>query len=253
MTFAVLDTETTGTDRQRDRIIDLALLCDGALLTWRMNPGMPIPAEATAVHGITDADVADSATFAELWPDIFSHLSGATVIAGFNLRFDLDMLAAELERAGLPPLDLSRVHLLDAMRLWQHVEPRTLSAAHEKFCGGPFAAHSAGEDVRATERVLTAIVERFALPTPHADLAELCDPLRERHSWFGPTRHLTWDGECVRVGFGKHAGAKLHELDRGFLTWVTERDFPEHVKLACRAAMALPADEFLRRAKARVG
>lgn len=251
MTFAVLDTETTGVRRDHDRIVELALLLDGSLLTWRMNPGMPIPAEATAVHGITDVDVADCATFADLWPDIFSHLSGATVIAGFRVAFDIDMIQAELTRAKLPLLDPIRVHLIDVAYLWSHVEPRTLTAAHEKFCGGSFAAHSAGEDVRATERVLQAIVERFGLPTSHADLAELCDPMADRKSWFGPTRHLTWDGECVRVGFGKHAGAALHEFDRGFLTWVTERDFPEHVKLACRAAMTLPADEFLRRAKAR--
>lgn len=245
--IVTLDTETTGTRRDVDRIVEIALLVEyDEPLVWRINPGVPIPAEASAVHGITDADVAGCPSFAQCAPIWLDRIRNAATIAGFNLRFDLEIIQSELDRAGLQPLDLSRVALIDAMRWWQSVEPRTLVAAHEKFVGGEFNAHSAGEDVRATKRVLDALAARY----PQTDIS-VCDPMPDRHLWFGPTRHLTWDGEAVVVGFGKHEGRRLHEMDRGFLEWVISKDFPAHVKLACRAALAFPADEFLKRARAR--
>lgn len=245
----VLDTETTGVDRGA-RIIELAI-CGDVTHSWRFNPGIPIPAEATAIHGITDADVADCATFAQLAPDAMAHIRAATVIAGFQLRFDLDMIQSELDRAGLPLLDLSRVALIDARLLWAYHEPHTLAAAHEKFCGAPIVnAHSAMADVRATDAVLASMVERFGLTgQTWSDIAALCDPLKERHQYAGPTGHMLWRDGVVVWGVGKHKDTPLHETPRDYLRWVGDADFPEHVKRACRAAAEYPPDLFLSRCR----
>ena len=67
--LAVIDLETTGTDIRTDRIVEISVIrvdpCgDREHRTRRINPGVPIPPDATAVHGISDADVADQPTFA---------------------------------------------------------------------------------------------------------------------------------------------------------------------------------------------
>lgn len=244
MSYLVLDTETTGVDRAA-RILELAILSGDAVHSWRFNPGMPIPAEATAVHGITDADVADCATFAEQADDVLSHLNGYDAIVGFNVRFDLDMLQAELAHAGREPLDLTRKTLVCAMRYWQHHEPRTLSAAVEKFCWRPHAgAHGAAADVQATRDVLEAMRLKFG------GLLDVADPMPERHTWCGPSHHLRWQDGVVVFGVGKHEGKPVTSVPRDYLDWVIRADFPAHVKDACRVAIVRPA-EFTERCRKR--
>src|SRR6478735_6509032 len=104
--LAVLDLETTGTDTKIDRIVEvsvLKLVPGGGVdhRTRRVNPGVPIPPEATAVHGITDDDVADCPAFRVIAPGLARYLDGCD-LAGFNiLNFDLRLLAAESNRVGL--------------------------------------------------------------------------------------------------------------------------------------------------------
>ena len=254
----ILDVESTGTDRHRDQIVDLSLQIDGNRpVSWRFCPTIPIPPEATAVHGISDADVATSPTFAFAAKQTLSplpYIRAARVIVGFNLAFDIGMLQAELERAGLPLLDLSEVVLLDAMRLWQSKEPRTLSAAVEKFLGRKHdTAHSAEGDVAATGEVWQAMLEAFGLTDKtQAELAELCDPMPQRASWAGPTDDLVWKDGVVVLNFGKHKGTPLHELDAGMLRWLVENARARHVKDAAKVALMVPG-EFVERARRRFG
>ena len=238
-----IDTETTGITHT-DRIIELAILSGDAVHSWRFNPGIPIPAEATAIHGITDADVADCATFAEQAPDVLAHINGDDTIAGFNLKFDLLMLQSELDRAGLPLLDLTRLTLIDPMRMWQAKEPRTLTAAVEKFLGKPHsAAHSASGDVQATRDVLAAMLKLWPDGLEHAD------PLPERASWCGPTDDLVWRDGVVCLNFGKHKGTPIHELDHGMLRWLIENARARHVRATAKLAMTPAA--FLERVRMR--
>src|SRR5688572_14845417 len=101
-----LDLETTGLSLTHDRIVELAVIKiapGGDVLerVRRFNPGMPIPAEASAVHGITDEDVRHEATFAQRAKSLAELLDGCD-LAGFNVRrFDLPMLVNEFRRAGL--------------------------------------------------------------------------------------------------------------------------------------------------------
>lgn len=245
--IAVIDTETTGTNQQSDRIVELAILIGEELHSWRINPGVPIPAEATAVHGITDADVADAQSFIEASADIMSHINAATSFVGFSLKFDLGMLQSELDRAGLPLLDLTRLKLIDPLRLWQAKEPRTLTAAVEKFLGRPHStAHSASGDVTATRDVLAAMLEIWPDGIEHAD------PLPERASWCGPTDDLIWRDGLVVLNFGKHKGTPIHELDGGYLRWLVENARAKHVKATARLAME-PLRFLERVGKRRVG
>lgn len=247
--IVILDVETTGTDRQRDQIIEICLqfgLTEHAeQRIRRLKPTIPVPAEATAIHGITDADLVDCQPFAAIGRSLSKLIAEAEVIAGFNLRFDLEMIAAELERANLPPLDLSRVVLVDAMRLWQHFEPRTLEAGYEKFLGKKLEnAHSAGVDVAATGAVLIALLDRLGMNgQAWPAIAEKCDPLPERHDWLGPSHHVVWKDDVATWGVGKHANVRLVDVPRDYLEWVTRDSFPGHVKTIAHAALQLGPDE----------
>jgi DNA polymerase-3 subunit epsilon len=260
----VFDCETTGTDRVRDQVIELCvqqgLAEDAPSKVWRIKPSVAIHPGAQAVHGITMEELADCPMFEAVAAEITALFKTADVIIGYNLAFDIDMLQAEYARIGQPLLDFSTTKIVDAFRLWQQCEPRSLQHAHQRFVGGEFAAaHTASADVAATGRVLAGMLRHFELDGQDWDqIASKADPLgAQRASWVGPSRHLRWEGEVIVLGFGKHGGAPVHELaagpERSFLKWVIEKDFPVHVAEVCRAALDLNGDAFLSWARDRYG
>lgn len=223
----ILDTETTGTRVDRDQILELAL--DSQV--WRFRPAMPIPAEATAVHGITDADVQDCPAFGDgPW---LEQLRAAPVIIGYGLRFDIEILQAELARAGLPLLDLTGKRMICVFRLWQHLEPRSLSDAVRHWTGQDHtAAHSAAGDTAATGDVLRAMLAKSGLD--EAGAAAVANPFAD---WYGGTSHILWRDNTLVLGFGKHKGTPVIDVDPGYLRWAIDADFPPHVHAVCRAAL----------------
>jgi DNA polymerase-3 subunit epsilon len=260
--IVIFDCETTGTDRLADQVIELCvqrgLADDAPSQTWRIKPTVAIHPGAQAVHGIALADLDSCPAFAEVAADIAQVFAETDVIVGYNIAFDIDMLQAEYTRIGKPLLDLTGKKIVDAFRLWQQCEPRSLQHAHQRFVGAAFAAaHSASADVAATGRVLSGMLQAFGLADHDWEaIASKCDPQHAaRASWVGPSRHLRWEGDIVVLGFGKYSNAPLHQLaagpDRSFLRWVVERDFPVHVSEVCRAALDLPGDEFLAWARRR--
>ena len=98
--LAVFDLETTGTDPATDRIVEISIIKiqpDGTseTKTRRLNPTIPIPGDATKIHHITDANVADAPTFKQVAKGINDYLAGCD-LCGYNLvRFDLRLLRAE--------------------------------------------------------------------------------------------------------------------------------------------------------------
>jgi DNA polymerase III subunit epsilon len=260
--IVVFDCETTGTDRLQDQVIELCvqhgLSDDAPSQTWRIKPRAPIHPGAQAVHGITAADLEACPSFVEVADRIAAVFAVSDVIVGYNIAFDIDMLQAEYTRIGRPLLDLNGKKIIDAFRLWQQCEPRSLQHAHQRFVGNGFAsAHSASADVAATGRVLSGMLRAFQLADHDWEaIACKCDPqYAARASWVGPSRHLRWEGDVVVLGFGKHSNAPVHQLaagpDRSFLRWVVDRDFPVHVSEVCRAALDLPSEEFLAWARQR--
>jgi DNA polymerase-3 subunit epsilon len=262
---AVFDVETTGIDFVKDQVIELCMQHglgdDAAHTVWRFKPATPIHPAAQALHGISMADLEACPSFGDRADEVAAAFADTDVIVGYNISFDIDMIQAEYQRLGRAWLDLTGKKIVDAFRLWQQCEPRSLQHAHQRFVGNGFAAaHSASADVAATGRVLAGMLRSFGLDGADWNaIASVCDP--GRASWVGPSRHLRWEGDVIVLGFGKHGGMAVHELaagpDRSFLRWVLDRgpgrDFPSHVTEVCRAALERPSDDFLTWARQRYG
>jgi DNA polymerase-3 subunit epsilon len=229
--LAFFDLETTGLSIQEDRIVEMALikvLPRGDVLerVRRFNPGIPIPPEATAVHGITDEDVADEQPFRRRARALARLLDDAD-LAGFNIRrFDVPFLLAEFRRAGVP-FDVSGRRLIDMQTIFHREEPRDLSAAARFYLDREHVeAHTALGDIRTSAAVLSAQLERYDhLPRDLGGLHAYCDehaPFRTAlDRWFQETDA----GLLFRRG--KHKGRLLEEVARhegDYLTWMLGAD-----------------------------
>ena len=242
--IAFIDVETTGTNPNSDRVVELSILRiqpDGKeeYKSHRVNPGMPIPAEATTVHGITDADVTNLPAFRQYAKSVRDFLEGCD-IAGFNvIKFDLPCLEAEFARAGVEFSHQGR-YLVDSMVIYHQRDPRDLQAAYRKYCGGDMESmHVAEEDVKATVAVLDGQLEQYEdLPRDVKELCEICNPVGK--NYIDPEGKFVWvDGEVV-CNFGKkYTGRKLRDIaeeDPSYLSWIAGADFsPEIIKIANRA------------------
>lgn len=231
--LAVFDIESTGVSPRVDRIIELAVIRihpDGRIdnRTWLVNPTLPIPLETTAIHGISDAHVADCPTFAEVAREILDYFENCD-LAGFNVdRFDIPMLCEEFLRAGIF-FDVDSRRVIDAQKIFHQREPRNLAAALAFYCKEEHTdAHGALADAEATLKVLGGQLARYDdLPRDIEALDRLLNP----RDPFAADRSgkLRWqDGEIV-IHFGRKKGKKLRDLveqDPGFLKWILKNDFP---------------------------
>ena len=145
------DLETTGINITHDRIVEISIvkiMPNGEKIerTRRVNPEMPIPAEATAIHHITDEDVAGEPTFRQLAKSLAAVFTGCDV-AGYNSnRFDIPMLDQEFRRAGVD-FDFSSARFIDVQTIFHKKEQRTLEAAYRFYCNCELeGAHSALAD-----------------------------------------------------------------------------------------------------------
>jgi DNA polymerase-3 subunit epsilon len=226
------DLEATGLDPLQDRIVELAIVraSDGlVLLDERFHPGVPIPASATAVHGISDADVAHCHTFAARARDVQSTLEGAVLVGYNSRRFDTVMLDAELRRAGEAGLDLAATEEVDLLRVWSGVERRTLGLAVQRFLGhGHEGAHGALNDAEVLIPLLHAMKRAWGLEDH--DLLDLSRPPGE----VDRSRRLRLDrGGRVVFNFGKHRGEPVSE-HADYIEWMLESDFPPDTRQAIR-------------------
>lgn len=234
--LCIFDLETTGINPAKDRIVEICILkvnpdASRESKTWLVNPEMPIPKQASEIHGIYDEDVKNAPTFKEIAPKIMEMISGAD-LGGFNSnRFDVPLLAEELLRAEFD-FDLKKFKLVDAQVIFHKMEPRNLTAAYNFYCGKPLEnAHSAEADVLATFEVLDAQVGKyeevpneiaalseFSFQTPFADLAGF----------------IAFDDKNEEIfTFGKYKGQKVKEVftkDMGYYGWIQNADFPLYTK-----------------------
>jgi DNA polymerase III subunit epsilon len=241
--LAVIDLETTGTDPHKDRIVEISVLKimpGGQRLqrTRRLNPGVPIPPEATAIHGITDADVVGEPPFEEVADRLLAFL-GPCDFCGFNLKkFDLRMLYSEFSRGGRT-LVLEGRALIDPMEIFHRQEPRDLPSAVRTYLGREhMGGHSAMADVLATAEVLDAMLTRYPdLPRGVAGL----------NQHFMDANRIDLDGFFRRAGTeirfmkGKHRGSPLAMVattDPGYLEWMLGQEFFEDTKGVVRDALA---------------
>ncbi|MFA5992485.1 MAG: 3'-5' exonuclease [Candidatus Pacearchaeota archaeon] len=228
-----IDLETTGIETFTDKIVELSALKINPdnteeSITTRINPQIPIPPEAIAVHGIKDSDVADKPTFKEYALTIKNFLDGCD-LGGFNIkRFDLEVLEAEFKRAGVEFSKENR-SILDVQTIYHKFDPRGLSEAYKKYCNKEIEkSHNAEHDVRATVEVFKSQLEMHK-ELPH-NITELHDFCNERKSatWIDTKGKFVWIGNDAIVGFGPHRGKSLSYMvknEPGFLNWMLTRDF----------------------------
>lgn len=230
------DLETTGTNITHDRIVEISIvkvMPDGTDTerTRRINPGMPIPAEATAVHHITDADVANEPSFKQIAKSLAEMFKDCD-IAGFNSnRFDIPLLLEEFNRAGIN-LDLSRTRFIDVQTIFHKKEQRTLSAAYRFYCGKNIDdAHSASADTRATYEVLKAQLDRYDDLTN--DVKSLSDYSSHGNNVDFAGRLVYDDNHREVINFGKYKGQLAEDVlrkDSGYYGWIMQGDFPQNTK-----------------------
>lgn len=233
-----LDCEATGADPDNDRIVQMCFHRQGGrTFSTLVNPERPIPAEATEIHKITDADVAGAPPFRHFAAQLQRQLQGV-VLAGYNnRRFDTVLLDTELRRAGQPGLargEDGRFALveLDLYSLLQALEPRTLVVTAKRFAGVDLEnAHDAEADTLVLPKVFAGMVSFFGLQDRSIeDLCALSIPEGEIDR-DGKFRRRA-DGVVV-YNFGDKRGTPVAE-DIGLARWMLKKDFPEESKQVAR-------------------
>ena len=230
------DLETTGINIATDRIVEISILKvfpngNKESHTWRVNPGVPIPAVTTAIHGISDEMVANEPMFKELAPKVHALIKDAD-LGGFNSnRFDIPLLAEELLRAEID-YDLKKSASVDVQTIFHKKEKRTLEAAFKFYCDQDLKnAHSAEADTNATYEVLKAQLERYSdLENDVISLAEFSS-----HRKFADfAGYIGYNKQGTEIfSFGKHKGKTVEEVmdkEPGYFGWLLNADFPLYTK-----------------------
>ena len=233
--LAFIDLETTGTNLGSDRIVEIAivkLLPDGNRSTKRklINPEMPIPTQASDIHGITNEMVKEAPTFKQVAQELKQMLDGCD-IGGYNSnRFDIPLLVEEFIRVEVD-FDMKGRRLLDVQKIFHLMEPRTLSAAYKFYCEKTLEnAHSAEADAAATAEILESQLKRYP---------ELGDSVDSVLKVIGEevivdfARRFSVENGVEVFNFGKHKGRPVADVLRSepqYYDWMMRGDFPRHTK-----------------------
>ena len=230
------DLETTGINVAKDRIVEIAILKifpngNKESKTWLVNPEMPIPADAMAIHGITNEKVANEPTFKELSKDIYAMIKDCD-LGGFNSdRFDIPLLAEEMLRVDVD-FDMKNTVAVDVQTIFHKMEKRTLAAAYQFYCGKDLTdAHSAEADTKATYEVLLSQLDRY--PELENNIKKLAEFSSHRRTVDFAGFIALDENDDETFGFGKHKGKKVHDVlekEPGYFSWLLNADFPLYTK-----------------------
>lgn len=223
----IYDLETTGIDVLRDRIIEIyAIKINGderSELHYILNPQIPIPPGATAIHGYTDDAVRDKPLLSSVINEIEEFFAGEDLIGYNNRQFDNLLLNVEFARHG-KDLRLEERKTLDIYELWTSLEPRNLGGAYKRFCNeSSDNLHGAKEDVNVLNKIFPKILETFELGgKTFEELTEIASP-DERSLCFG--KLLIDEDKKLKFNFGKHTGKTIERVlteDADYLRWMLE-------------------------------
>ena len=231
------DLETTGTNISTDRIVEISVvkvMPDGEQIvrTRRINPEMPIPADATAVHHITDEDVKDCPSFRQVAKSLREFMVGCD-FCGFNSnRFDLPLLAEEFLRAGVEIDFFDKAKYVDVQNIFHKKEERTLVAAYRFYCGKELeAAHSANADTMATYEVLCAQLDKYG---DLENSVEFLSEFSSRGKSADFAGRIGYDNEGKEIfTFGKYKGQRVEDIfakEPSYYDWMMNGDFPQYTK-----------------------
>lgn len=233
--LAFIDLETTGVNLGTDRIVEIAIvkiLPDGSQTTKRklINPGMPIPKASSDLHGITDEMVKDAPVFKQIAHELKQMLDGCD-LAGYNSnRFDVPLLVEEFLRAEVE-FDMKGRRMVDVQQIFYKMEPRTLSAAYQFYCGKTLdGAHSAAVDAGATYEILESQLQRYeSLGTTIDSILQSVgeEPIVDF------AKRFVWENGVEVFNFGKFKGrpvADVLKAEPQYYDWMMKGDFPQHTK-----------------------
>ncbi len=234
--IAFFDLETTGVDVSKDRIVEIAILKvnpnqSTETKTMRINPEIPIPKEASKIHGITDDDVKDAPTFKQVAKEIAKFIEGCD-LAGYNSnQFDIPLLAEEFLRANVD-FNIKNRRFVDVQVIFHKMEQRTLSAAYKFYCKKDLeGAHGAAADTMATYEVLQAQLDKYE--NLKNDIEELSKISYHRKS-ADLLGRIVYNSKGEEIfNFGKHKGKTVKEVlekEPGYYAWMMNADFPLYTK-----------------------
>jgi DNA polymerase-3 subunit epsilon len=240
------DIEATGTDPLADRIVEIATVRVSAqgiepARSWRIDPRVRIPVEASEIHGITNRDLEGAPCFADVADEIADALRDAD-LAGFSItRFDVRILAAEFARAG-KTVDLAAARIVDAQVIFHQREPRNLGAALQFYRGRELHdAHGALADTIASLEVFAGQLDRY--DDLDLDVAELhAVSTRQDDGYCDGARRFVWRDHEPAFNFGRLRGKSLRWVasdpqERNYLRWFVEGNFEADAKDLVRAAL----------------
>ncbi len=247
--LAFLDLETTGVNVVKDRIIEIYVLKvnpDNSTVEYHkiVNPGIKIPPEVTAIHGIRNEDVVDKPGFADISQSLQNFL-GDCDIAGYNSnKFDVPMLIEEFLRCGID-FDITKRKLIDVQNIFHKMEPRTLKAAYRFYCGRELHdAHDAKADTKATYEILLSQIEKYKDAEYVDHEGKLSKPVKNdvdalykfsyNHKNVDLAGHIGINRKGVEVfNFGKYKGKSVMEVfkkEPQYYDWMMKADFPLSTK-----------------------
>ena len=240
------DIESTGLNIASDCIAELSFVKvlpggETRIKTWRFKPWdyarkcqYPMNPSASAVNGIKDEDLKDCPRFCDSVDEVIQWLSDSD-LAGFNSsKFDLPMLAEEIERVRVYmkkdiDIDLHSKLMVDVQNIYHYMEPRTLKAAYRFYCGGTDFenAHTAEADTIATMEVLKGQLDMYPdkLKNDVTFLSGVGG--RPRTVDYAGRLILNDEGEAV-ISFGKHKGRTAREVwqsEPSYFAWIDGGDF----------------------------
>ncbi len=234
--LVILDLETTGVSIATDRIVEISalkVLPGGAedWLTMRLNPGIPISPEATRIHGISDADVANAPHFKDVAKRIASFLEGCD-LAGFNsMKFDIPILCEEFLRVNFD-FNPAKHRYVDVQVIFHKKEQRTLGAAYRFYCNRELEnAHSAQADAAATYEILKAQLDRY--PDLENDIEKLSSFSAFNNNADLAGRIVFNEQGKEIFNFGKHKGKPVELVfkeEPSYYSWMMNGDFPLNTK-----------------------
>jgi len=243
------DLETTGVDVGKDRIVEISMVKvypDGKdeTRTYIINPTVPIPEFASAIHGFYDKDVADKPTFAQVAHEINQFLQHSD-LAGYNaIKFDIPLLVEEFFRVDIE-FDLKNRRFIDVQNIFHKMEPRNLKAAYKFYCDANLEnAHSAEADARATYEILkqqiiryenTVVQDKTGKETvPVVNDVKSLSEFSYQHKNADLVGHLIFNEKNQEVfNFGKYKGQSVEEVfqkEPSYYDWMIKSAFPLSTK-----------------------
>lgn len=230
------DLETTGINISKDRIVEISVLKifpngNKESKTWLVNPKIPIPAEVSNIHGITDDMVVNEPSFDSIGVHVKDMIDECD-LGGFNSnKFDIPLLAEEFLRNEID-FNLEKVKCIDVQNIFHKMEKRTLGAAYKFYCQKDLIdAHSSKADTLATFEVLEAQIEKYSELENNVDF--LSD-FSSRNKSVDLAGFIIYNKDNIPCfSFGKHKGKTVDfiiENEPGYLGWILNSDFPMYTK-----------------------